>query len=81
MQNAATARTKALRPLIEAAKRVVLLSGTPALSRPMELYTQLNMLKPDVRGRSSNGLAYLCLMFDQLMQCTKNAQQGKVVPF
>ncbi|KAG5185466.1 hypothetical protein JKP88DRAFT_354190 [Tribonema minus] len=45
--NASTARTKALRPLVKEAKRAVLLSGTPALSRPMELYTQLNMLQPE----------------------------------
>lgn len=32
--------------LAEQAKRVVLLTGTPALSRPSELYTQLQMIDP-----------------------------------
>lgn len=36
--------TKAALSLAKKAKRVVLLSGTPALSRPSELYTQLSML-------------------------------------
>lgn len=36
--------TKAAADLAKKAKRVVLLSGTPALSRPSELYTQLSML-------------------------------------
>ena len=40
-------RTKALVPLIQKAKRAILLSGTPALSRPVELFTQLNALAPD----------------------------------
>lgn len=30
----------------QAAKRVVLLSGTPAMSRPSELYTQILAVKP-----------------------------------
>lgn len=33
-------------PLLKAAKRVVLLSGTPALSRPKELHQQLMALLP-----------------------------------
>lgn len=36
--------TKAATELAKRAKRVVLLSGTPALSRPSELYTQLAFL-------------------------------------
>jgi SWI/SNF-related matrix-associated actin-dependent regulator 1 of chromatin subfamily A len=41
-------RTKALLPLIHTAKRALLLSGTPALSRPVELFTQLHALLPKV---------------------------------
>jgi SWI/SNF-related matrix-associated actin-dependent regulator 1 of chromatin subfamily A len=33
-------------PLLKAAKRAILLSGTPALSRPSELLTQLQALLP-----------------------------------
>ncbi|KAK7070522.1 SWI/SNF-related matrix-associated actin-dependent regulator of chromatin subfamily A-like protein 1 [Halocaridina rubra] len=36
-----TARYKAASPIMKQAKRVILLSGTPALSRPSELYTQI----------------------------------------
>ena len=39
-------RTKAVEPLLKASKCLVLLSGTPALSKPIELYTQINVLDP-----------------------------------
>lgn len=35
-------RTKAVTPLLKSAKRALLLSGTPALSRPVELFAQVN---------------------------------------
>ena len=41
-------RTQALLPLLKRAKRALLLSGTPALNRPSELYTQLHALLPSV---------------------------------
>ena len=41
-----TKRTKALTPLVKSAKRVLLISGTPALNRPIELFSQLYMLRP-----------------------------------
>lgn len=34
-------RTQALTPLVASAKRALFLSGTPALNRPIELYTQV----------------------------------------
>ncbi|KAJ3046750.1 Swi SNF matrix associated, actin dependent regulator of chromatin, partial [Rhizophlyctis rosea] len=37
-------RTKTILPMLKNAKQALLLSGTPALSRPMELYTQLSAL-------------------------------------
>ena len=37
-------RTKVLVPMIQRAKRAILLSGTPALSRPLELFSQLQAL-------------------------------------
>lgn len=40
------ARYKAAAPIMKKAKRVLLLSGTPALSRPSELYTQINGINP-----------------------------------
>ena len=39
-------RTKALTFLLHKIKRVLLLSGTPAMSRPAELFTQLRILYP-----------------------------------
>ncbi|XP_028286198.1 DNA annealing helicase and endonuclease ZRANB3 [Parambassis ranga] len=40
------ARTKILVPLIQGAKRAVLLTGTPALGRPEELFMQIDALYP-----------------------------------
>ncbi|XP_066301333.1 SWI/SNF-related matrix-associated actin-dependent regulator of chromatin subfamily A-like protein 1 [Branchiostoma lanceolatum] len=46
LKNFKTARTKAALPLLKTASRVLLLSGTPALSRPSELFTQLSAVEP-----------------------------------
>ncbi|UYV83107.1 SMARCAL1, partial [Cordylochernes scorpioides] len=46
LKNHKSARTKAAQALAQLAKRVILLSGTPALSRPMELYTQIALVSP-----------------------------------
>ena len=35
-------------PLLKSAKRAICLTGTPALSRPIELYAQLEALRPNV---------------------------------
>ncbi|NXI73696.1 SMAL1 protein, partial [Anseranas semipalmata] len=47
LKNIKTARCRAAMPLLKAARRVILLSGTPAMSRPMELYTQIAAVRPD----------------------------------
>lgn len=44
LKNYKTARATVILPLIKKAKRALLLSGTPALSRPIELYTQITSL-------------------------------------
>ena len=41
IKNEDSKRTEAVLPLCKAAKRCVLVSGTPAFSRPKELWTQL----------------------------------------
>ena len=41
-------RTRAAAPLLRAARRALLLTGTPALSRPVELFAQLGALRPGV---------------------------------
>lgn len=51
LKNMKTARCKAALPLLKAAKRVVLLSGTPAMSRPAELYTQILAVRPTLFPR------------------------------
>jgi len=46
IKNYKASRTQAALPLLKAATRVILLSGTPALSRPVELYTQITAIRP-----------------------------------
>lgn len=43
-----TKRTKAALDLVGKIRRVILLSGTPALSRPAELFTQIKALQPNL---------------------------------
>eukprot|EP00879_Flechtneria_rotunda_P033580 GHRR01037205.1.p1 GENE.GHRR01037205.1~~GHRR01037205.1.p1 ORF type:complete len:626 (+),score=250.64 GHRR01037205.1:205-2082(+) len=49
IKNSTAQRTKCSIPLLQSAQRAVLLSGTPALSRPNELLTQLQALLPKAR--------------------------------
>nr|XP_055071206.1 SWI/SNF-related matrix-associated actin-dependent regulator of chromatin subfamily A-like protein 1 isoform X2 [Misgurnus anguillicaudatus] len=51
LKNMKTARCRAALPLLKAAKRVILLSGTPAMSRPAELFTQIQAVKPSLFPR------------------------------
>ena len=41
-------RTKCLMPIIKKSKRVILITGTPILAKPVELFPLLNMLRPDL---------------------------------
>eukprot|EP01022_Parablepharisma_sp_SALTPOND_P029228 TRINITY_DN728_c0_g1_i12.p1 TRINITY_DN728_c0_g1~~TRINITY_DN728_c0_g1_i12.p1 ORF type:complete len:603 (-),score=97.59 TRINITY_DN728_c0_g1_i12:519-2327(-) len=41
-------RTKILSPLLMGCKRVILLSGTPMLARPVEIYNLVHILRPDL---------------------------------
>lgn len=43
-----TKRCQYLLPIAKKMSRLIMLSGTPALSRPMELFTQLQALKPTI---------------------------------
>ena len=43
-------KTQATQSLVKRATHVIMLSGTPALSRPVELYGQLSSLSPEVFG-------------------------------
>ena len=44
LKNHSSKRTKSLAPFLASASRLMLLSGTPALSRPIELFPQLQLL-------------------------------------
>jgi len=46
LRNMETKRSKTLVPLLKGIERVIMLSGTPALSRPMELFPQLQVINP-----------------------------------
>jgi len=41
-------RSKNLIPILQSAKRVILISGTPMLSRPVELFNLCRILRPDI---------------------------------
>ncbi len=43
-----TKRTKKLTPMLKKVKFLLLLTGTPALNRPCELYPQCHLLRPDL---------------------------------
>lgn len=59
LKNNRTQRTKAALELIKNSKRVILLSGTPALSRPAELYTQIYAILPSAfRSFTLFGIRY-----------------------
>lgn len=47
MKNHKTKRTKGLAPLIRNINKALLLTGTPALNRPSELFSQANMVRRD----------------------------------
>ena len=48
LKNLQAKRTMRLTPILQKCKRVVLLSGTPAEARPMELFNLLSIIRPDV---------------------------------
>lgn len=51
LKNFSAKRTKTLTPLFVQAQHTLLLTGTPALSRPGELYSQLHCIRPDLFSR------------------------------
>nr|XP_057908361.1 DNA annealing helicase and endonuclease ZRANB3 isoform X2 [Doryrhamphus excisus] len=54
------ARTKLLVPLIQSAKRAILLTGTPALGRPEELFMQIDALYPKMFGTWTDYASKYC---------------------
>ncbi|KAL7548404.1 hypothetical protein ACHAWF_011688 [Thalassiosira exigua] len=55
LKSKGTKRTKAVLPLLKAAERCLLLSGTPALAKPGELWPQLSVLGSRARGGGGAG--------------------------
>ena len=52
-------RTISLTPILQRAKRVVLLTGTPILAKPMEIFPLLHILRPDkFKGFKDFGTRY-----------------------
>ena len=51
-------RTRALLPILKRTKRCILLSGTPALSRPIELYNQISVLSDKFGSYHDFGMRY-----------------------
>lgn len=48
LKNKDTIRCEQLVPFLSQRKRIFLLTGTPALAKPRELYNLLKILRPDV---------------------------------
>eukprot|EP00826_Nyctotherus_ovalis_P035018 TRINITY_DN2965_c0_g1_i6.p1 TRINITY_DN2965_c0_g1~~TRINITY_DN2965_c0_g1_i6.p1 ORF type:complete len:515 (-),score=134.29 TRINITY_DN2965_c0_g1_i6:64-1608(-) len=48
LKNRDAKRTKVLVPILIEARRVIMLSGTPMLGRPMDIYNSAHVLRPDV---------------------------------
>lgn len=61
-----TKRTKALTPLVKSIPKALLLTGTPALNRPVEMFPQLHMLRPKI--------------FPKYKQYTERYCDGKMSP-
>ena len=41
-------RSKAILPFLKARKHVILLTGTPILAKPKELFNLLSIIRPDI---------------------------------
>tara|TARA_B100001250_G_scaffold396125_1_gene401769 strand:+ start:4514 stop:6019 length:1506 start_codon:yes stop_codon:yes gene_type:complete len=60
LKNHRTKRCKALRKLVKKTKHAIFLSGTPAPNSPVELYTQLSMLRPAFFGTYTDFVHRYC---------------------
>ncbi|KAI4496168.1 hypothetical protein M0802_008035 [Mischocyttarus mexicanus] len=58
IRNNKTSRFKGVQAITSNLRHIVLLSGTPALSRPIELYTQINLVIPNFMGFQEYGIRY-----------------------
>ena len=78
LKNKSTKRTKSVVPLLEAAERCLLLSGTPALAKPSELWPQLSVLggKREGGGRYPSGI--MCDYEDFMSKYTRGQSKTRL---
>lgn len=60
MKNLKSEKTKKLLPFLRNARRTLLLTGTPAMSRPLELYPQVQAVSPKLLGSLQEFAARYC---------------------
>lgn len=48
MKNPTAKRTETLVPILSKCKHIILLTGTPALAKPKELFPLLQIIRPDI---------------------------------
>ena len=58
VKSSKSARTKAAEAIVQHCRRVLLLSGTPALSKPLELFTQIRLIEPKLLSYNDFGMRY-----------------------
>ena len=68
-------RTKAVVPLLKNAKRALCLTGTPALSRPVEIFSQAEALRPMVFTKFGEFAARYCAGSRFGWQGSSNAEE------
>jgi hypothetical protein len=74
-------RTKAVLPLLKHAPRVILLSGTPALSKPAELFPQLCSLLPAAKLTKAEFAERYCVgdRWDDMKGCQNQDELNLVL--
>ncbi|XP_015909401.2 SWI/SNF-related matrix-associated actin-dependent regulator of chromatin subfamily A-like protein 1 [Parasteatoda tepidariorum] len=58
LKNHKAVRTKASQAVMRGMNRIIMLSGTPVLSRPIELFTQISALRRDLFSYKEYGMRY-----------------------
>lgn len=62
LKNDAAKRTENIVPLLVTRKRIFLLSGTPALAKPREIFNLIQIIRPDIyTGLKEFGDRYCCM--------------------
>lgn len=62
LKNSSTHRSEVLVPYLMSRKRVLMLTGTPALAEPKELFNILHILRPDIYVHEHEYCNRYCLM-------------------